>query len=71
MYYYDAQLLIRDRGFWTATPTWVLSSTVLPGYVISQTGPTPGTFVTQLIQINITVSGFPVTNQPGTIVPVP
>jgi beta-lactam-binding protein with PASTA domain len=69
-YYYDAQLNILDGGFWIALPVFVLSATVLPGYVISQS--IPANTTTQVLQqIVITVAGFPVTNQPGTIVPVP
>ena len=69
-YYYDAQLNILDAGFWIAPPVFVLSATVIPGYVISQSVPA-GTRTPNLEQITITVAGFPVTNQPGIIVPVP
>ena len=69
-FYYDAQLALLDAGFLIAPPQFVLSSTVLPQYVISQSLPA-GTHATQQIQVTITVSGFPVVNQPGVIVAVP
>src|SRR5271157_3161776 len=69
-YYYDAQLDILDAGLRIAPPTWALSSTVLPQYVISQSL-SAGSFVPQQTQMSIVVAGFPVTNQPSSIVPVP
>lgn len=70
LFYYDAQLAILDAGFLIGPPIWALSGTVLPQYVISQSIPA-GTLVSNQTQILITVSGFPVINQPGIITPVP
>jgi beta-lactam-binding protein with PASTA domain len=69
-FYYDAQLALLDAGFLTAQPTFALSNTVLPQYVISQSI-AAGTQFTQQTQVTIVVSGFSVTNQPGVVVPVP
>jgi beta-lactam-binding protein with PASTA domain len=70
LFYYDAQLALLHAGFLIAQPQFVLSSTVLPQYVISQSIPA-GTVFTQQTQVTIVVSGFPVTNQPGVIIGVP
>ena len=70
MFYYDAQLAILAAGFLIGPPTWALSATVSPQYVISQSIP-PGTPVNNQTQITIVVAGFPATNQPGIIVPTP
>jgi beta-lactam-binding protein with PASTA domain len=70
MFYYDAQLALLDAGFLIDQPLWALSTTVKPQYVISQSL-APGTQVTTQTQILITVSGFPVINQPGIVTPVP
>jgi hypothetical protein len=64
MYYFDAQLAILDAGLLIAPPIPVISSTVLPQYVVSQSLP-GGTEVPQQTQITITVSGFTVLQQPG------
>jgi beta-lactam-binding protein with PASTA domain len=69
-FYSDAQLALLQAGFLIAPPQFVLSSTVKPQYVISQSV-APGTQFTQQTQVTIVVSGFPVTNQPGVVVPVP
>jgi beta-lactam-binding protein with PASTA domain len=69
-FYYDAQLVLLQAGFLIASPTWVLSSTVLPQYVISQSI-AAGTQFTQQTQVTITVSGFTVINQPSIPTPVP
>jgi beta-lactam-binding protein with PASTA domain len=70
LFYVDAQLALLHAGFLIAQPQFVLSSTVLPQYVISQSIPA-GTVFTQQTQVTIVVSGFPVTNQPGVIIGVP
>jgi beta-lactam-binding protein with PASTA domain len=70
MYYYDAQLAILNASLLTAPPVWVLAPTVLPGYVTSQSI-AAGNPVTLQALMSITVSGFPVINQPGIVVPVP
>jgi beta-lactam-binding protein with PASTA domain len=69
-FYYDAQLALLDAGFLIAQPSFALSNTVLPQYVISQSI-AAGTQFTQQTQVTIVVSGFSVTNQPGVVVPVP
>jgi beta-lactam-binding protein with PASTA domain len=69
-FYYDAQLEILRRGLLTAQPTFVLSSSVLPQYVISQSI-IAGSQVAEQTQVTIVVSGFPVTNQPGVVIGVP
>ena len=56
-YYYDAQLAILDASFLIQPPTFVVSSTVLPGYVISQSV-APGTPNAGQTPISITVSAF-------------
>lgn len=48
----------------------VKTTTTLPQYVLTQSVPA-GTTFTQPVQITIVVAGFPVTNQPGIVVPVP
>jgi beta-lactam-binding protein with PASTA domain len=68
-YYYDAQLAILAAGMLIAPPVWSLSE-VSPGYVIAQSL-AAGTLVNPQTQMTITVSGFPVINQPGVVVPVP
>jgi hypothetical protein len=70
LYYYDAQLALLSVGLYIAQPVFVLSSTVLPTYVISQSI-APGTQINAYTQVTITVSGFTVTNQGGSPLPVP
>ena len=70
LYYYDAQLAILDASLRIAPPIFVLSSTVLPGYVISQSL-VAGSQVNAQQQMTITVAGFQVVNQPNKIVAVP
>jgi beta-lactam-binding protein with PASTA domain len=69
-YYYDAQQAILAAAMLIAPPVWALSSTINPGYVISQSI-AAGTNVNPQTPMTITVAGFPVTNQPGVVVPVP
>lgn len=69
-FYYDAQLAILQAGLFIAPPTWVLSTTVIPQYVISQSL-TAGALVTPQTQMTIVVSGFSVLVQPGIPTPVP
>jgi beta-lactam-binding protein with PASTA domain len=69
-FYYDAQLALLDAGFLIAQPTFALSSTVLPQYVLSQSI-AAGTQFTKQTQVTIVVSGFSVLQQPGVPTPVP
>ena len=69
LYYYDAQLAILNASLLTAPPVWVLAAAD-PGYVTAQSL-AAGATVNQQTQMTITVSGFPVVNQPGIVVPVP
>lgn len=69
-FYYDAQLAILQAGFLIAYPTFQLSATVLPQYVISQSLAAGAQF-TQQTQMTIVVSGFSVLQQPGVPTPVP
>jgi len=69
-FYPDAQLALLQAGFLIAQPTFVLSSTVLPQYVISQSIAAGAQF-TQQTQVAIVVSGFSVLQQPGVPTPVP
>ena len=69
-FYYDAQLALLQAGFGIDEPIWVLSSTVLPQYVISQSIPAGTTFTKQTI-VRITVSGFTAIMQPGVPEAVP
>lgn len=69
-FYYDAQLAILQAGLFIAPPTWVLSTTVNPQYVISQSL-TAGIQVTPQTLLSIVVSGFSVLQQPGIPTPVP
>lgn len=69
-FYYDAQLAILDAGLFIACPTFQLSTSVLPQYVISQSIPA-GTMVLPQTQVTIVVSGFTVLQQPGVPTPVP
>jgi beta-lactam-binding protein with PASTA domain len=69
-FYYDAQLAILQARLLIAFPTFVLSSTVKPQYVISQSLPASVPVAEQTL-MTLTVSGFSVTNQPGVVVPVP
>jgi beta-lactam-binding protein with PASTA domain len=69
-FYSDAQAQILQAGFFIAYPTFQLSATVLPQYVISQSLPA-GTQFTQQTQVTIVVSGFSVLQQPGIPTPVP
>jgi beta-lactam-binding protein with PASTA domain len=70
LFYYQAQLALLQAGFLIAYPTFALSNTVLPQYVISQSI-APGTQFTQQTQVTIVVSGFSVLQQPGIPTPVP
>jgi beta-lactam-binding protein with PASTA domain len=69
MFYYDAQLAILDAGLLIAPPNLVISSLVLPQYVISQSLK-EGTQVAQQTPMTITVSAFTVVQQPGIPTPV-
>ena len=69
-FYYDAQLALLQAGLLIAPPNWVLSSTVLPQYVISQSI-AAGTVITPQTQVSINVSAFSVINQPSKPTPVP
>lgn len=69
-FYYDAQLALLQARLLIASPVFVLSSTVLPQYVISQSI-APGSQVAEQTQVTITVSGFKVIMQPNTSVAVP
>jgi hypothetical protein len=70
MFYVDALLAINNARLLIAPPVWVISSTVLPQYVISQSI-AAGTLVNEQTQVTITVSGFTVVMQPATPVAVP
>jgi beta-lactam-binding protein with PASTA domain len=70
LFYYQAQLSLLQAGFLIAYPTFALSSTVLPQYVISQSI-AAGSQFTQQTQVTIVVSGFSVLQQPGVPTPVP
>ena len=69
-YYYDAQQAILAAAMLIAPPIWVISNTVNPGFVVSQSI-TAGTTVPQQTPMTIAVSGFQIINQPGVVVPVP
>jgi beta-lactam-binding protein with PASTA domain len=69
-FYSDAQLALGNARLLIAPPVWVLSNTVAPQYVISQSI-AAGSLVAEQSQVTIVVSGFPVINQPGVVVPVP
>jgi beta-lactam-binding protein with PASTA domain len=69
-FYSDAQAALLQAGFLIAYPTFALSNTVLPQYVISQSI-AGGAQFTQQTQVSIVVSGFSVLQQPGVPVPVP
>jgi hypothetical protein len=69
MFYVDALLAINNARLLIAPPVWVISSTVLPQYVISQSI-AAGTLVNEQTQVTITVSGFTVVMQPATPVAV-
>jgi beta-lactam-binding protein with PASTA domain len=70
MFYFDAQLLILRSGLLVGPPSWVVSPTVNPQFVISQSI-AAGTLVAEQTPVTIVVSGFPVMNQGGVIVGVP
>lgn len=69
-FYYDAQLALGQARLLIAPPIFVLSSTVKPQYVISQSI-AAGSVVAEQTQVTITVSGFTVIMQPNTAVAVP
>jgi hypothetical protein len=69
LFYYDAQLAILDAGLRIAQPSWALSKTVLPQYVISQSL-VAGSSVAAQSLMTIVVSGFTVLQQPGIPTPV-
>jgi beta-lactam-binding protein with PASTA domain len=69
-FYYDAQLALGQARLLIAPPIFVLSATITPQYVISQSI-AAGSVVAEQSQVVITVSGFPVINQPNITVPVP
>jgi beta-lactam-binding protein with PASTA domain len=69
-FYIDAQLAILNAGLLIALPSWALSSTSSPQFVISQSL-AAGSRVNQQTQMTIVVSGFPVQNQGVGTVPVP
>lgn len=64
MFYYDAQLALGTARLLIAPPVFVVSSTVLKQYVISQSI-AGGSVVPENTQVVITVSGFPVINLPA------
>jgi serine/threonine-protein kinase len=64
-YYYDAQLAILDAQCTIAAPNWIVSATVEPGYVISQSV-AAGTVAPIGEQVLITVSKY---TQPAYIAP--
>jgi beta-lactam-binding protein with PASTA domain len=70
LFYSDAQLALGQARLLIAPPVFVLSATVPPQYVISQSI-AAGSLVAEQSQVVITVSGFPVINQPNVTVPVP
>jgi beta-lactam-binding protein with PASTA domain len=57
-------------GGWSADGAYPSPITATPQYVLSQSI-APGTQFTQQTQVSIVVCGFPVINQPNTVVPVP
>lgn len=69
-YYYEANLALLQAGLLIAFPTFVLSSTVLPGYVTAQSLAS-GTIVGPQTLVTLTASGFSVTLQGVGPVPVP
>lgn len=69
-FYYDAQLALGQARLLIAPPIFVLSTTVKPQYVISQSI-AAGSVVAEQTQVTITVSGFTAIMQPNTAVAVP
>jgi beta-lactam-binding protein with PASTA domain len=69
-FYYDALLALGNARLLVLPPTWVISATILPQYVISQSI-AAGSQVAEQTQVSIVVSGFSVTNQGVGPVPVP
>jgi beta-lactam-binding protein with PASTA domain len=69
-FYYDAQLALGQARLLCPQPTFALSATVLPQYVISQSIPA-GSLVAEQTQVTIVVAGFSVLQQPGIPTPVP
>jgi beta-lactam-binding protein with PASTA domain len=69
-FYSDAQLALNNARLLIAPPIWVISSIVLPQYVISQSI-AAGSIVPEQTQVTITVSGFTVIMQPSNPMAVP
>lgn len=69
-YYYDAQLTLLGNALLIAPPVFVLSNTVLPSYVISQSI-AAGAVVGVNTQVVITVSGFQIPIAGGGFTPEP
>jgi beta-lactam-binding protein with PASTA domain len=69
-FYSDAQLALNQARLLCPQPKFVLSSTVLPQYVISQSI-AAGATVPEQTQVTIVVSGFSVLQQPGVPTAVP
>jgi len=69
-FYSDAQLALGQARLLIAPPVFVLSATVKPQYVISQSM-AAGLLVAEQSQVIITVSGFTAIVQPNVSVPVP